>query len=322
MQVITADLVLAGPDLTPVEGGAVLVDGDRIAWVGRAADLSPGRYPADTPVLALGPVTVLPGLIDCHVHLAFDGGPAPVARMRAEDDARQVVLMTRNARRLLSVGVTTARDLGGRGYLGVSVRDAIATATLRGPRLLAAGPPLTVTGGHCWFMGGEVDGEQDVRRMVRRHHKHGVDLIKVMSTGGFMTEGSAPWYAQFEPRGTGRGRGGAPGGQAGGRARARGGGIRRSFAAGVDTLEHCTFVQADGSHRVAPELADRIAASAAYVSPTWNLLLPLFQEWLPEREYVLEPLYRRGARIVASTDAGIDNVPHHGFVGSLLAMAS
>jgi imidazolonepropionase-like amidohydrolase len=109
MQVITADLVLAGPGLTPVEGGAVLVDGDRIAWVGRAADLSPGLHPADTPVLALGPVTVLPGLIDCHVHLAFDGGSAPVARMRAEDDARQVALMTRNARRLLSVGVTTAR---------------------------------------------------------------------------------------------------------------------------------------------------------------------------------------------------------------------
>jgi imidazolonepropionase-like amidohydrolase len=154
MQVITADLVLAGPDLAPVERAAVLVDGDRIAWVGRSADLSPDRYPADTPVLALGPVTVLPGLIDCHVHLAFDGGPAPVARMRAEDDARQVALMTRNARRLLSVGVTTARDLGGRGYLGVSVRDAIADGTLRGPRLLTAGPPLTVTGGHCWFTAG------------------------------------------------------------------------------------------------------------------------------------------------------------------------
>jgi imidazolonepropionase-like amidohydrolase len=68
--------------------------------------------------------------------------------------------------------------------------------------------------------------------------------------------------------------------------------------------------------------APGIAASAAYVSPTWNLLLPLFQEWLPEREYVLEPLYRRGARIVAGTDAGIDNVPHHGFVRSLQAMAS
>jgi len=150
-----------------------------------------GPAPASHAVIDATGLTVLPGLIDCHVHLAFDGGPAPVARMRAEDDARQVALMTRNARRLLSVGVTTARDLGGRGYLGVSVRDAIADGTLRGPRLLTAGPPLTVTGGHCWFMGAEADGEQEVRRMVRQHHKHGVDLIKIMSTGGFMTEGSA-----------------------------------------------------------------------------------------------------------------------------------
>jgi imidazolonepropionase-like amidohydrolase len=320
MQVITADLVLAGPDLSPVERGAVLVDGDRIAWVGREADLA---GPEGTPVLALGPATVLPGLIDCHVHLAFDGGPAPVARLRAEDDARQVALMARNARRLLSVGVTTARDLGGRGYLGVSVREAIADGTLPGPRLLTAGSPLTVTGGHCWFLGCEVDGEQEVRRAVRRHHKHGVDVIKIMSTGGFMTEGSAPWFAQFE---TAEVRAAVEEAHRVGKrvaAHVHGiVGIERALDAGVDTLEHCTFVHADGSHRIVPELADRIAASAAYVSPTWNLLLPLLQEWLPDRDYALEPLYRRGARIVASTDAGIDNVPHHGFVGALLAMAS
>ena len=225
----------------------MLVDGDRIAWVGREADLSPDRYPADTPVRALGPVTVLPGLIDCHVHLAFDGGPAPVTRMRAEDDARQVALMTRNARRLLSVGVTTARDLGCRGYLGVSVRDAIADGTLRGPRLLTAGPPLTVTGGHCWFMGAEVDTEQDVRRMVRRHHKHGVDLVKLMSTGGFMTEGSAPWFAQFEPAEVRAAVEEAH--RVGKRVAAHVHGvvgIERALDAGVDTLEHCTFVHADG----------------------------------------------------------------------------
>jgi imidazolonepropionase-like amidohydrolase len=144
-----------------------------------------------------------------------------------------------------------------------------------------------------------------------------------MSTGGFMTEGSAPWFAQFEPAEVRAAVEEAH--RVGKRVAAHVHGvvgIERALEAGVDTLEHCTFVQADGSHRIVPELADRVAASAAYVSPTWNLLLPLFQEWLPEREYVLEPLYRRGARIVASTDAGIDNVPHHGFVRSLQAMAS
>jgi imidazolonepropionase-like amidohydrolase len=257
------------------------------------------------------------------VHLALDGGPAPVARMVAENDARQVALMVASARRLLSVGVTTARDLGARGYLGVAVRDAIADGTVRGPRLLTAGSPLTITGGHCWFMGAEADTEDDVRRTVRLHHRHGVDLIKVMSTGGFMTVGSAPWHAQFdraqhaaiveEAHRVGKRVAAHVHGVAG---------IGRALDAGVDTLEHCTFVHPDGSHRVVPELADRIAASTAYVSPTWSMRIPQFMEWFPEREWALEPLHRAGARIVASTDAGIDHLPHHGFTGALRAMAA
>src|SRR5260370_23612009 len=63
--------------------------------------------------------------------------------------------------------------------------------------MVVAGSPITVTGGHCWFMGGEADSEDDLRRMVRTHHKLGTNLIKVMATGGFLTNGSAPWYAPF-----------------------------------------------------------------------------------------------------------------------------
>src|SRR5262249_58764905 len=73
----------------------------------------------------------------------------------------------------------------------------VAGAGARRPRLVVAASPITITGGHCWFMGGEADSEDDLRRMVRTDHKRGADLIKVMSTGGFMTPGSAPWYAQF-----------------------------------------------------------------------------------------------------------------------------
>lgn len=317
VRVLTADLVLAGRELAPVEAGAVVVEGATITWVGRRGELSP-----DLPVTALGAVTLLPGLIDCHVHLGFDGGPAPVRRMLAEDDARQVALMLAGARQLLSVGVTTARDLGARGYLAVAVREAIAAGTARGPRLLVAGPPLTVTGGHCWFMGAEVDTTDDVRRAVRRHHKHGVDLVKVMSTGGFMTPGSAPWHAQFEVEQL---RAAVEEAHRVGKrvaAHAHGvAGIERALAAGVDTLEHCSFVHADGSHRIVPELADRIAASPAYVSPTWNLRMPQLQEWLGERAWQLLPLHEHGIRLVAGTDAGIDHVPHHGYVGGLRAMA-
>ncbi len=200
MDCYLADQVLAATDPvdpTVIDDGAVVVSGPTIAWVGRRADL-PTELADTSAIHELGHVTLMPGLIDTHVHLGFDGGPDPVARMKAESDAEQLLVMVRSARRLLSVGVTTARDLGARGFLDVTLRDAIAAGTARGPRLVVSGRPLTaVTGGHCWFMGGECDTTDDVRTMVRYHHKMGVDTIKVMSTGGFMTTGSAPWHAQF-----------------------------------------------------------------------------------------------------------------------------
>ncbi|MFS8478285.1 MAG: amidohydrolase family protein [Micromonosporaceae bacterium] len=319
--VLFADRVLAGPDLSLIHHGAVIVDGETITWVGREADLSADLYGPDADLRRLGDVTLLPGLIDCHVHLAFDGGPAPVERMTAESDAAQVALMLRSARELLSVGVTTARDLGARNYLDVAVRDAIADGTARGPRLLTAGAPITVTGGHCWFMGGEADTADEVRRMVRRHHKMGVDVIKIMATGGFMTPGSAPWFAQFE---TEHLRAAVEEAHRVGKtvaAHAHGvDGIARSLAAGVDTLEHCSFVHADGRHEVVPELADRIAASDCYASPTCNFRLSELRALLPDQEFAIGELYRRGVKMIAGTDAGIDNTPHHGYVGGLVAM--
>jgi imidazolonepropionase-like amidohydrolase len=324
MRILIADRVLAGPGLSTVTDGAVVVDGDRVAWVGPERELAEHGYPApDDVVERYGDATVLPGLIDAHVHLAFDGGAHPVARMRAENDSQQTALMLASARQLLSVGVTTARDLGSRDYLNVDVRDAIAAGTVQGPRIVAAGPPITVTGGHCWFMGAEVDTVEEMRRMVRRHHKAGVDVVKVMSTGGNMTAGSAPWHAQFT---TDELRAAVEEAHRLGKkvaAHAHGTeGIRRALDAGVDSLEHCSFQTEDGFGAADPELVARIAASPVAVSPTCNFRMPAFAELMPDRALALGELHRRGATIVASTDAGIDNTPHHGYVGGLEAMTT
>src|SRR5580698_1929375 len=192
-EVLTAPRVITGDKI--VADGAVVIGDRTVDWVGPAAAL-PAQYAA-LPRAHYPGSTIMPGLIDSHVHLGFSGGPDPASQMRAETDEQQLIVMLRNARDLLGVGVTSARDLGARSFLGVVARDAIASGLARGPRLVVAGPPVTVTGGHCWFMGGEADSEDDLRRIVRTHHKHGADLIKVMATGGFMTSGSAPWYAQF-----------------------------------------------------------------------------------------------------------------------------
>jgi imidazolonepropionase-like amidohydrolase len=314
-EVLTAPQVLTG-DQT-VTDGAVVIGEDALDWVGTTEAL-PAEYAA-LPRTDYPGSTIMPGLIDSHVHLAFDGGPNPAGRMRSETDEQQLVLMLHSARDLLGVGVTTARDLGARAYLDVVVRDAIAAGLARGPRMVVATRPITVTGGHCWFMGGEADSDDELRRMVRTHHKHGADLIKVMSTGGFMTTGSAPWYAQFTRAQLAviveeAGRVDKPVA-----AHAHGiEGIHRAVEAGVTTLEHCSFVTETNERRFDEPLAARIAERGIYVCPTINVNAPYVAELtgIVVGEH-LKAMHEMGVRLIAGTDAGIDNTPHHQYVGGL-----
>src|SRR5581483_544893 len=193
MRALRAARLFDGADPTLVEHPLVLIEDGRIAAV------HPGRRepPPGTEMVDLGDVTLLPGLIDTHVHLGFDAGRTPVARMLADDDTVLVLRMRRAARRALAAGITTVRDLGDRGYLGLALRDWFRAGEESGPEIVAAGPPITVTGGHCHFMGGEADGEIEVRRAVRARVKQGVDVIKIMATGGQMTPGTNPLAAQY-----------------------------------------------------------------------------------------------------------------------------
>jgi len=319
-EVLTASQVMTG-DETLTDGAVVI--GDRtVDWVGPA-----GAVPAEYSSLrrtVYSDFTIMPGLIDSHVHLAFDGGSNPAARMRAETAEQQLMLMLRSARELLGVGVTTARDLGARGYLAVAVRDAIAAGLARGPRLVVAASPVTVTGGHCWFMGGEADSEDELRRLVRTHHKHGADLIKVMSTGGFMTTGSAPWYAQFTTAQIAviveeAARVDKPVA-----AHAHGTeGIRRAVEAGVTTIEHCSFVTETNERRFDEALAARIAEQGMFVCPTISGGAPYIAQLAGiEVGGHVKALHDMGVRIIAGTDAGIDNNPHHQYVGGLEYLAT
>jgi imidazolonepropionase-like amidohydrolase len=314
-EILTAPRVMTG-DETIIDG-AVAIGGRTVDWVGPATSL-PDDY-RSLPRTDYPAATIMPGLIDSHVHLAFDGGPDPAARMRAETDGQQLMLMLHSARQLLGIGVTTARDLGGRGYLAVAVRDAIAGGLARGPRLVVAAAPITVTGGHCWFMGGEADSEDDLRRLVRTHHKNGADLIKVMSTGGFMTAGSAPWYAQFTTAQLAviveeAARVDKPVA-----AHAHGiEGIRRAVEAGVATIEHCSFVTETNERRFSEAVAARIAEQGMFVCPTISGSAPYVAELTGiEVGAHVKPLHEMGVRIIAGSDAGVDNNPHHQYVGGL-----
>jgi imidazolonepropionase-like amidohydrolase len=319
-EVLSGARVITGSET--VVDGAVVLDDRVVSWAGRAGEL-PASYAAWARTDYPG-ATIMPGLIDSHVHLGFDGGSNPAARMRAETDEQQLVLMLRSARDLLGVGVTTARDLGGRGYLSLVVREAIAAGLARGPRMVVAGPPVTVTGGHCWFMGGEADSEDDLRRIVRTHHKHGADLIKVMATGGFMTRGSAPWYAQFTAEQLAVIVAEAGRVDMAVAAHAHGlEGMRRAVRAGVTTIEHCSWVTETNEWRFEQSLAAEMAERGIVVCPTINVNAPYVARLIGRTvgENV-KTMHEMGVRIIAGTDAGIDNNPHHQYAGALAAMVT
>jgi imidazolonepropionase-like amidohydrolase len=319
-EVLTAPTVITGDDT--VADGAVVIGDRTVDWAGPAAAL-PAQYAALPRAHYVGS-TIMPGLIDSHVHLAFSGGPDPASQMRAETDEQQLIVMLHNARDLLGVGVTSARDLGARSYLDVVVRDAIAAGLARGPRLVVAARPITVTGGHCWFMGAEADSEDDLRRMVRVHHKRGADLIKVMSTGGFMTSGSAPWHAQFTAAQLAVIVAEAARVDMPVAAHAHGiEGIRRAVEAGVTTLEHCSFVTETNERRFDESLVAMIADRQIFVCPTINVNAPYVTRLtgIVVGQYVAT-MHQMGVRLIAGTDAGIDSTPHHQYVGGLEHLVS
>ena len=193
MLAIRAGRLFDGVDAVAVERPLVLIENGRIAAVQSGAE-----PPAEAEVVDLGAATLLPGLIDSHVHLVFDASTDPVGHLDGAGDAEVLTAMRARARIALAAGITTVRDLGDRGYLAVELRDELAADPTAGPLILAAGPPITTGRGHCWYLGGEAIGGVDgVRAAVREHAERGVDVIKLMATGGELTAGTASYVPQF-----------------------------------------------------------------------------------------------------------------------------
>ncbi len=146
---------------------------------------------ARVPVIDLAGRTVMPGFIDCHVHLSMDG-VADVAAQAARDTKTVGALrMARNAERTLRAGITTVRDCGAKNHVDIEFRHAVGEGLhAMAPRMLVSGMPIAMTGGHCWQFGREADGPDEVRRAAREQIKAGADCIKMMATGGILTEGT------------------------------------------------------------------------------------------------------------------------------------
>jgi imidazolonepropionase-like amidohydrolase len=202
--------------------------------------------------------TLLPGLIDCHVHLTgdpnqLDLGPAGLHISYP----RRALIGARNARITLEAGFTTVRNVAADGYSDVALRDAVNAGDVLGPRMLVSGFALGTTGGH-WDENylapqfasskeGVADGVTAVIKQVRENIKYSADLIKVMATGGVVSEGYNPALAQYSPgelkasvetaHGLGR--------KVAAHAHATAG-IKNAVLAGVDSIEHGSYIDDEG----------------------------------------------------------------------------
>jgi imidazolonepropionase-like amidohydrolase len=144
----------------------------------------------------------IPGLIDAHVHMCLDPEVKDPLQQTApgKDKVREGI--RERAAKMVRAGITAARDLGGGEYLELEVRDEISSGKIIGPRLVCAGQPITSVGGHCHFWGGEASGDDEAVAVLERQREKGVDLIKMMVTGGNITPGSRPADSQLPRCGT------------------------------------------------------------------------------------------------------------------------
>ena len=176
-----------------VDDHAVFVDGDRISRVASAAEFE--GFAGETVECA--GCTVMPGLIDCHVHLLLHGEPDPAVDLEKLDAAHAVIRALEHARDTLRGGTTSVRDCGGREYQEFAVRDACNEGRFQGPTVRAAGKMICMTGGHGNRIGRVADGIDDVVKAVREQVDAGSDFVKIMATGGVMTPGVDPEDAHF-----------------------------------------------------------------------------------------------------------------------------
>ncbi len=237
---VHAGRLIDGTGSGPIAGATLVIEDGRICSVHGPGQESPA--PPDAEVIDATGQTVLPGLVDSHVHLCFSAGPEPLADALRESEPQQLLRAAGNAQRALAAGITTVRDCGGLDGATLALRDALDAGVIVGPRLQAAGPPLTTTAGHLHFCGLEVQGVDDLRRAVRQLHKRRVDYIKVMVTGGYMTPRTNPFALQYTPAELSAIADDAHrlGLRVAGHI-ASIPGIRAGLDAGLDTFEHCVW---------------------------------------------------------------------------------
>ena len=307
-------LLLKGGHLFDSETRTFRANVDVLCVDGQIVRLSPGLDAADAVTLDCRGRYLLPGLIDCHVHITFNGDP------RDAETQRHVALPMRSwhsaehARRTLHAGFTTVRDMGAGDRLNIHLAEAIDSGLIPGPRVLAVGLGVTMTGGHGHgFIAREADGPDDVRRAVREQLRAGAKAIKLFASGGVMTPGvnpRSPSYTQAEL---------AAGVEeahkafrvVGAHAQATDG-IKNAIRAGIDSIEHGVWLDEEaiglmvehGTYLVATLTAPAQIAHGGLAAGIPGYMVEKAHEVLEDHLASFESALRAGVRLAMGTDQG------------------
>lgn len=303
-------MLLDGTGRAPVADQAVVVDGQRFAWIG-PTDQAP-TFAGEVIVDGTGH-TLLPGLINCHVHLCNDGAPDLFTQVREDSIPIATLRGARGALLTLESGVTTVRDCGAANGVAIELAKAIDRGLITGPRVKAAGRVITMTGGHGHFIGREADGPDAVRAATRAEIKQGAHFIKVISTGGVLTPGVTPTQTALLPEeldvvaqeahNSGRRVATHAIGNAG---------IKNSLRAGIDSIEHGFYLDDEALDLAVAKGAFLVPTLLAISQITGNGIAGGIPDWVAdkaEREAAkqresFKAAVDSGMKIAAGTDAG------------------
>ncbi|MGI8551302.1 MAG: amidohydrolase family protein [Dehalococcoidia bacterium] len=297
----------------PVPGLSLRVEGGRIAALG------PNLPDENATVMDAGGRLVMPGLIDCHVHLGAATDPSE----RYPDSPPSFLSwqMARNAERSLLAGYTTLRDLASEHSANIHLARATELGLVQGPRIIAAGAGICITGGHSWTLGGrQADGADEMRRAVREQLREGAGCIKLIATGGVITPGSQPGAPQMTPEELGAAIEEAH--KAGKRVAAHAHGtigIKNAVRAGVDSIEHGSLLDDEavklmrehGTYLVPTLSAHHNYRRMGRGTGTPDFIVEKIERLAEAQDRSIRLAIKAGLKIAAGTDAGNLHT-HHG----------
>jgi imidazolonepropionase-like amidohydrolase len=311
--------LIDGNGFEPIAGGSVIIDGAKIVYAGKEDNRVFQKYP-DAATTDLKGMTLMPGLIDAHVHLSLHGSPTYFNEMIMESPTLAALKAVKKVQRIIESGFTTIRTMGDKGQIDIAVKTAIENGDILGPRIRTSGLCLTITGGHGDMFpahveiqgaGRIVDGPVETRKAAREQIKAGADNIKLMATGGGMSPGP-PTVAQLTIEEMQAAVEEANKYDKTTAAHAIGAeGIKNALKAGVRTIEHGSFLDAEG--------IDLLLAKDAYLVPTLAAFKTLkygkeggVPEYTIEKVRYFQTAHTKnlkkaldaGVKIIVGTDAG------------------